>query len=35
METINIATYNLFDNPFIEEDDGLEINPDIVKEITT
>lgn len=35
METINTATYDLFDNPFIEEDDGLEINPDIVKEIAT
>ncbi|MCL4244689.1 MAG: tellurite resistance TerB family protein [Candidatus Dadabacteria bacterium] len=35
METINVATYDLFDNPFIEEDDGIEINPDIAKEITT
>jgi uncharacterized tellurite resistance protein B-like protein len=33
METINTATYDLFDNPFIEEDEGIEINPDIVKEI--
>ncbi len=33
METINSATYDLFDNPFIEEDEGIEINPDIAKEI--
>ena len=34
METINAVTYDKFDNPFIEEDDGIEINPDIAKEIT-
>lgn len=35
METINAVTYDQFDNPFIEEDGRIEINPDIVKEITT